>query len=65
MNNQLVEMQKRILAHQEKYFTFFHELFREYDDKRVAIVKATRFVMDLKTKKLRDVLLFFKEFLEL
>ncbi len=48
----------------KKSFTFFHELFRESDGKRVALVKATRFVMDLNTKKLRDILLFFKEFLE-
>jgi len=48
----------------KKSFTFSHELFRESDNIRVAIVKATRFVMDLKSKKLSDVLVFFKEFLE-
>ena len=48
----------------KKSFTFSHELFRESDGKRVANVKATRFVMDLKTKKLKDVLLFVEEFLE-
>ena len=46
-----------------KSFTFFHELFRESDNKRVAVVKATRFVMDLKLKTLREVIPFFKEFL--
>lgn len=46
-----------------KSFTFLHELFRESDGKRVALVKATRFVMDLKLKRLRKVLPFFKEYL--
>jgi len=48
----------------KRSFTFSHELFRESDGKCVANVKATRFVMDLKTKNLWDVLLFFKEFLK-
>jgi acyl-CoA thioester hydrolase len=47
-----------------KSFTFSHELFRESDNERVAVVKATRFIMDIETKKLRDVLFFFKEFLK-
>ena len=47
-----------------KTFTFLHELFRESDNERVAVVKATRFIMDIETKKLRDVLPFFKEFFE-
>ncbi|MEJ2293764.1 MAG: acyl-CoA thioesterase [Candidatus Lokiarchaeota archaeon] len=47
-----------------KTFTFSHELFRESDNERVAVVKATRFIMDIETKKLIDVLVFFKEFLE-
>ena len=46
-----------------KSFTFLHELFRESDSKRVALVKATRFVMDLKLKTLRKVLPFFKEYI--
>jgi acyl-CoA thioester hydrolase len=47
-----------------KTFSFLHELFRESDDERVAVVKATRFIMDIEAKKLRDVLPFFKEFFE-
>jgi acyl-CoA thioester hydrolase len=46
-----------------KSFTFLHELFRESDSKRVALVKATRFVMDLKLKTLRKVLPFFIEYI--
>jgi acyl-CoA thioester hydrolase len=48
----------------EKSITFFHELSRESDGKIVAIVKATRFVMDLKTKELKNVLKFFKKYLD-
>jgi len=46
-----------------KSFTFLHELFRESDGECVALVKATRFVMDLKLKRLRKVLPFFEAYL--
>lgn len=47
-----------------KSITFSHELSRESDGKIVAIVKATRFVLDMKKKELRSVLSFFKSFLQ-
>lgn len=47
-----------------KTFTFLHELFRESDNERIAVVKATRFIMEIDTKKLRDVLPFFMKFFE-
>ena len=47
-----------------KTFTFSHELFRESDNERIAVVKATRFIMEIDTKKLRDVLPFFMKFFE-
>ncbi|TFF99263.1 MAG: acyl-CoA thioesterase [Promethearchaeota archaeon] len=47
-----------------KSLTFYHELSRESDGEIVAIVKATRFVMDLKTNKLRNVMSFFKNFIQ-
>lgn len=53
----------KIEAIGKKSFTFIHELFRESDGKCVAIVKATRFVMDIKIEKLRNVMSFFKIFL--
>jgi acyl-CoA thioester hydrolase len=47
-----------------KSMTFFHELSRESDGEIVAIVKATRFVMEISTKKLKKVLPFFNSFLQ-
>ncbi len=47
----------------DKSFTFFHKLSRESDGKIVALVKVTRFIMDLKTKQLRNVVKFFEDFL--
>ncbi|MHA1803314.1 MAG: acyl-CoA thioesterase [Promethearchaeota archaeon] len=46
-----------------KSMTFYHELSRESDGKIVAVVKATRFAMDLKTNKLLNILEFFSDFL--
>jgi acyl-CoA thioester hydrolase len=46
-----------------KSITFFHKLTRESDREIVAMVKATRFILDLKTEKLRNVTAFFQKFL--
>lgn len=46
-----------------KSMTFFHELSRDSDGEVVAIVKATRFVMDIITRDLKKVLPFFEKFL--
>ncbi|MHA1726216.1 MAG: acyl-CoA thioesterase [Promethearchaeota archaeon] len=46
-----------------KSMTFYHELSRESDGKIVAVVKAIRFAMDLKTNKLLNILEFFSDFL--
>jgi acyl-CoA thioesterase FadM len=47
-----------------KSITFFHELSIESGGEVVALVKATRFVMDIKTKQLRKIMPFFGEFLQ-
>jgi len=44
--------------------TFHHTLFRESDNALLAIVNATRFVMDLKKNELRNVMTFFSEYLK-
>lgn len=44
-------------------FTFFHDLSRESDGEIVAVIKATRFIMDLNTKQLRNVINFFHGYL--
>jgi len=46
-----------------KSLTFYHELSRESDGKTVALVKATRFVMDMKKKELRTIVSFFQNYL--
>ncbi len=46
-----------------KSITFLHELSRESDGKIVAKVKAIRFIMDLKTKRLKNCKNFFRSFL--
>ena len=48
----------------EKSVTFYHKILRESDREILAVVKAVRFVMDLKTKTLLPVLDFFKDFLD-
>ena len=44
-------------------FTFNHELFKESDNSLLASVEAVRFVLNLKTNKLMDIMEFFKYFL--
>ena len=47
----------------KKSLTFHHDLFKESDKTLLATVDAVRFVLDLKTKKLIDILDFFEYFL--
>ncbi|MFX1278429.1 MAG: acyl-CoA thioesterase [Promethearchaeota archaeon] len=44
-------------------FTFNHELFKESDNSLLASVEAVRFVLNLKTNKLMNIMEFFKYFL--
>lgn len=46
-----------------KSITFHHELSKESDNTLLATVDAVRFVLDLKTKKLINILDFFEYFL--
>ena len=46
-----------------KSLTFHHDLFKESDKTLLATVDAVRFVLDLKTHKLIDILEFFEYFL--
>jgi len=48
----------------KKSMTFFHEITREANEDILAVVKATRFILNLKTNQLMDVLEFFQEFLK-
>ena len=43
--------------------TFIHELLKESDNSNLAKVEAVRFVLNLKTKKLMNIMDFFKYFL--
>ncbi|MBD3195810.1 MAG: hypothetical protein GF317_12185 [Candidatus Lokiarchaeota archaeon] len=47
----------------KKSMTFYHQICRESDDEVLAVVKATRFVLNLKTNKLMEILGFFKQYL--
>ena len=44
--------------------TFIHELLKESDNSNLAKVEAVRFVLNLKTKKLMNIMDFFKYFLK-
>jgi len=44
--------------------TFNHELFKESDNSLLAKVEAVRFVLNLKTNKLMDIMDFFEYFLK-
>lgn len=46
-----------------KSITFYHYLSRKSDGETLAVVKATRFVLNLKNNELMDILPFFQQFL--
>lgn len=48
----------------KKSMTFFHEITREANGDILAVVKATRFILNLKKNQLMDVREFFREFLK-
>ncbi|TXT55015.1 MAG: hypothetical protein BAJALOKI2v1_710011 [Promethearchaeota archaeon] len=47
-----------------KSITFFHQIYKESDNEKLAEVKAVRFAMDLSSNKLINILDFFSNFLE-
>ena len=46
-----------------KTITFHHEIFKESNDEKLSNVKATRFALDLKAKKLINIIDYFIDFL--
>ncbi len=59
-----VIVKTRIKKIGNKSITFIHELSKELDNTLLAKVEAVRFVLNLKTNKLMDIIDFFEYFLK-
>ena len=58
-----VLVKTKIINIGNKSITFHHEIFKESTNERLVDVKATRFALNLKSKKLLNIIEYFKDFL--